>query len=96
MFKRINTQPVAETVGFTWNGQPMTGQAGDTVASALLAAGVQATRLHPVTEEPRAAFCMMGICFECLVEVDGVANVQGCQVRLAEGMRVVAQKGART
>jgi predicted molibdopterin-dependent oxidoreductase YjgC len=38
---------------------------------------------------------MMGVCFECLLEIDGVANRQGCMVQAADGMRVSRMRGAR-
>ena len=93
------TDPEGSTPGaeiqFTWEDRVLAGCEGDTVAAALLSAGVRATRLHPVTGEPRAPFCMMGTCFECLVEIDGVSNCQACQVRLVSGMRVALQRGVR-
>lgn len=97
MFKRIDRNSVrnARDLTFIWEGTPLTGKAGDTVAAALLAAGISHTRLHPVTSEPRTAYCMMGVCFECLVTIDGVSNQQACQVRLADGMHVELQRGAR-
>jgi predicted molibdopterin-dependent oxidoreductase YjgC len=38
---------------------------------------------------------MMGVCFDCLVEIDGVGNRQACLTPVAEGMRVRRQRGAR-
>lgn len=97
MFKR-KIEGLSDTdsvVGFTWNGRPFTGCKGDTVAAALLGAGIRASRSHPVTGEDRAAFCMMGTCFECLVEIDGRPNCQACQTRLLEGMSIRSQRGER-
>jgi predicted molibdopterin-dependent oxidoreductase YjgC len=34
---------------------------------------------------------MMGICFDCLVEIDGVPNQRACQTLVQEGMRVKIQ-----
>jgi predicted molibdopterin-dependent oxidoreductase YjgC len=39
---------------------------------------------------------MMGVCFDCLMEIDGVANQQACLVTVAEGMRINRQPGAVT
>src|SRR6218665_1805772 len=61
---------------FTCDGRPRTGRAGATVAAALLANGVTACRATPVSGAPRAPYCMMGICFECLVVIDGIGNRQ--------------------
>ena len=44
-------------------------------------------------EGPRGPFCMMGVCFDCLVEIDGVPNVQGCMTPVREGMQVRAIQG---
>ncbi|MEZ5620583.1 MAG: (2Fe-2S)-binding protein [Burkholderiaceae bacterium] len=41
---------------------------------------------------PRAPMCLMGVCFDCLVEIDGRPNVQACMVEVREGMRVHASK----
>ncbi|SCZ74217.1 2Fe-2S iron-sulfur cluster binding domain-containing protein [Epibacterium ulvae] len=58
------------------------------LATVLLRQPVPLFRNHPVDDSPRAAFCMMGVCFECLVEVDGVKNQQACLIRVKDGMRV--------
>ena len=42
---------------------------------------------------PRGPFCMMGVCFDCLVEVDGVPNVQGCMTLVSDGMQVRKMHG---
>ncbi|MEW6339532.1 MAG: (2Fe-2S)-binding protein [Paraburkholderia sp.] len=64
-----------------------------TVAAALLANGWDACRTSAISAAPRGPFCMMGVCFECLVEVDGVPNVQGCMTPVREGMQVRAMQG---
>ncbi|MBN3751751.1 (2Fe-2S)-binding protein [Paraburkholderia sp. Tr-20389] len=64
-----------------------------TVAAALLANGQMTCRTSAVSGAPRGPFCMMGVCFECLVEVDGVPNVQACMTRVAAGMRVRSMHG---
>lgn len=66
------------------------------VAAALLSSGYLACRTTPVNGAPRAPFCMMGVCFDCLVEVDGVPNRQGCMTPVEEGMRVRRMLGARS
>ncbi len=85
----------AAALGFTFDGRAMTARAGDTVAAALLANGVQACRQTPVSGAPRGPYCMMGVCFECLVVIDGVGNRQGCLVPLRQGMRIETQAGRR-
>lgn len=68
---------------------------GDSVAAALLAAGLAITRTTPVTGAPRGPYCMMGACFDCLAVIDGVASRQACLTPVREGLRVERQHGAR-
>jgi predicted molibdopterin-dependent oxidoreductase YjgC len=92
MFRRLReTTPIA----FTFEGEAVQGQIGDSVAAALLALGVRAPRDTAVSGAPRGPYCMMGVCFDCLVEIDGVANRQGCMVALTPGMVVRRQRGKR-
>ena len=94
MFKR-SPETSGEPVAFTLDGKPMTARAGDSVAAALLANGVEHCRTTPVTGSPRAPYCMMGVCFDCLVLIDGVGNRQACLVPLRAGMDVRRQRGKR-
>ncbi len=93
MFQRVGKS--GGDVVISVDGARVTAQAGDSVAAALLAAGLTPTRTTPVSGAPRAPYCMMGVCFECLVTVDDVGNRQGCLVPVREGMRVETQKGKR-
>lgn len=94
MFTRIDAdRPANGTLSF--DGQAVAIQAGDSVAVALIAAGVSRFRDHPGDGSPRASYCMMGICFECLVEIDGRQNQQACLVVARDGMVVRPQNGAR-
>lgn len=95
MFRLMPDAAAAPPLTFQFDGRAMTGRGGDTVAAALLANGVSACRETPVSGAPRGPYCMMGICFECLVVIDGIGNRQGCLVPLAEGMRVETQHGRR-
>lgn len=81
------------SVEFTLDGEPVMARVGDTVATALLVAGAGATRTTPVSGAPRAPYCMMGVCFECLVVIDGVADRQACMVKVRPGMQVRRQTG---
>jgi D-hydroxyproline dehydrogenase subunit gamma len=94
MFKRLAHEDRG-TVLIEIDGAAFHVPAGETVAAALLAAGKIPSRTTPVSASPRAPYCMMGVCFECLVEVDGVPNVQGCMTPVAQGMQVRPQVGAR-
>lgn len=75
---------------------PVQARVGDTVAAAVLMAGLNATRSTPVSGSPRAPYCLMGVCFDCLMEIDGIANRQACMVTVREGMRIRCQQGARS
>jgi len=68
--------------------------AGISVAAAVLLCGVDKVRITPVTGSPRLPYCMMGICFDCLMRIDGVPNQQACQVEVAENMTIEYQQGA--
>jgi len=83
------------SVEFTFDDTVVVANEGDTVAAALIADGVRITRTTPVSDSPRAPYCMMGVCFDCLVMIDGVANQQACMVTAADGMRVSPMSGAR-
>lgn len=92
---RFLTRPDAvEAVHLTVDGEPVAARPGDTVAAALLAHSGDASR-HSATGAPRTAYCMMGVCFECLVEVDGRPNVQGCLTEVRDGMTLRRQRGLR-
>jgi predicted molibdopterin-dependent oxidoreductase YjgC len=83
------------TVRITFDGIPLEVPIGTSVAAALLAAGVHHTRTTSVSGGPRAPYCMMGVCFDCLVEIDNRANRLACLTPVAEGMQVRTQEGAR-
>jgi len=85
----------AKTVTVTFNGEPLQVPAGSSVAAALLAAGVKRFRNSPVSGVARAPYCMMGVCFECLLEIDGEPNRQSCLVALEAGMSIRTQDGMR-
>lgn len=91
--RRIPRDTVPQ-VRMEFEGQALLAQAGDTVAAALLAAGHWRFRTTPVSGAARGPFCMMGICFDCLVEIDGVANRQACMVEVRDAMQVKCQQGA--
>jgi len=93
MFRRLPDHQ-DDCVTFTFDGTPLTASKGDTVAAALLAAGVTRFRTTPVSGADRGPYCMMGVCFECLVTIDGRGNRQACLTTIEEGMRVETQHGA--
>ncbi len=95
MFRPIEPSSEKRAVTLQVEGKRITAREGDTLAMALLNAGATAFRQTPVSGKPRAPLCLMGVCFDCLVEVDGQQNVQSCMVEVREGMHVLLQHGAR-
>jgi D-hydroxyproline dehydrogenase subunit gamma len=99
MYKRLpdlaafnpNLRLLAVTIG----GKPFAAREGDTVAATLFAAGLIDCRTTPVSGSARGPYCMMGVCFDCLVMIDGQPNQQGCMIPAREGMNIERQQGAR-
>lgn len=83
---RIDPDP-ADSLTFTFDNASITARHGDTIAAALLAAGVSVFRTTPVRGSHRAPWCMMGACYDCLVEIDG-AVVQACMTPARQGQIV--------
>ena len=94
MFKRFSELP-QETVTVTVEGRTVKVSALDSVAAAVFKAGFKYTRLSPVSGAQRSPYCLMGTCFECLVEIDGIPNQQACMTPVKNGMRIQLQKGSR-
>lgn len=95
MFQRLDDVDQPQ-VPFEFEGRQITGKAGDTVTAALLAANQITARRTPKSGTPRGPFCMMGVCFNCLMVIDGEANRQACQTIIRDGMKVARQDGARS
>ena len=68
------------------DGQRIEAERGISVAAALMQAGIRVLRESP-SGAPRGAFCMMGVCQECLVEIDGRRR-QACIAAIEPGMRI--------
>ncbi len=78
---------MTETVSFTFEGQRLEGRYGESLAAALIAAGILAFRQTRSGAE-RGIFCGMGVCQDCLVEVNGQANQRACMTKLDRSMAV--------
>jgi predicted molibdopterin-dependent oxidoreductase YjgC len=100
MLKRLEPVPAGgadkedEGLEFDFEGTRISAAPGDTVAAALMLAGIRTTRSTPASGASRAPYCLMGSCFECLMEIDGVPNRQACMVAVRPGMVVRRQAGA--
>ena len=81
------------TITISVDGQSVQVPAGITLAGALYSLEKRDFRTTPLLHEPRSQFCGMGVCFDCVVKVDGRANVRACQIRVEENMQVVTQQG---
>jgi D-hydroxyproline dehydrogenase subunit gamma len=79
----------------TIDGQTVSAEPGESVAAVLLRLDPPISRTTPVNGSPRTPYCMMGVCFECLANVDGVGSVQTCLVPVRDGMRIERQHGRR-
>ena len=86
MFDYLHEPPSTVTVFL--DGKPLSVAADDTVAAALLTAGVTEFCSSPRHGSPRGPYCMIGNCYDCLLEIDGMPYRQGCLTTVAEGMRI--------
>lgn len=87
MFKQL-ADPDSGSFSVFIDGVQVAARPGDTVAALLLRTPPYIARHTAVTETPRAPYCMMGVCFDCLATVDGETSVQTCLVGAAPGMRI--------
>lgn len=85
----------SETVTVYVDGKPVSVAANESAAAAAIQAGLGFTRTSPITSEQRAPYCMMGVCFECLMVIDGTPSRQACMVKVRPGMRIDRQLGLR-
>lgn len=74
-------------VDVSFNGAYLSLPKDMNLAAALLAVGVDVFRHTPISGAPRAPFCMMGACFDCLIEIDGVMR-QACMLEVTEGLQI--------
>jgi hypothetical protein len=74
------------------DGERVAAYQGESVAAALIASGRQVFRRTARHDSPRGVFCGMGICFDCLMTVNGVRNVRTCVTPVEPEMRVETQR----
>lgn len=89
---RIGT-PEGDPIALTFEGESVEAYPSDTIASALLAAGVRTLHITQVAGDRRGGFCFVGRCDDCLVIVDGQANQRACTTPVRDGMDVRIQHG---
>ena len=95
MFRRIEGARSGPAVVIDVDGRRVEATEGASLALTLMEAGAMPLRHTAVSGAPRAPLCLMGVCFECLVQVDGQPNVQACMVAVRQGMQIRLQHGAR-
>jgi hypothetical protein len=93
MFRKLHESHADLTIEI--DGVAAAAEPGESVAAVLLRQANPWSRMTPVTQLKRAPYCMMGVCFDCLAEIDGVASVQTCLQPVYQGMRVARQVGRR-
>ncbi|TYB97851.1 (2Fe-2S)-binding protein [Micromonospora sp. WP24] len=72
----------------TFRGVTVAAEPGQSVAAALIAAGITDWRTTGKGGRPRGLFCGIGVCFDCLITVDGIPDQRACLVAAADGMRL--------
>jgi|UniRef100_A0A7V3UZI3 sarcosine oxidase subunit alpha len=95
---RISEHPIlsfnrGQKVTFYFEGKPMQGYLGETIAAALVANGVKVFRYTEKHKRARGFFCAVGKCSSCLMVVDGIPNTMVCMEPLRAGVRVERQRG---
>jgi len=94
MFKKLD-EADGEMLTVTIDGIETPAEVGETLAAVILRQDPCWTRQTALSGTRRAPYCMMGVCYECLAEVDGVVSVQTCLTTVSSGMRIVRQVGKR-
>lgn len=86
--QRIAGLERGQAFSITVNGQPIEAYPGESIATVLAIAGYRAFRATDASAAPRGIFCGMGICFDCLVTVDGLPNQRACMTEARAGCDV--------
>ena len=91
---QVRFSPQRALVTITFEGEAIQVEEGTTVAAAVLDRAGGETRTTARKHDGRGPYCHMGVCYECLMEIDGVPNQQSCLIPVREGMSVKRQSGA--
>lgn len=81
----------ASSVTIRLEGEPLVGIEGQTIAGILLASGRMSWRTTAVRGTPRGLFCGIGVCYDCILEVNGVRDVRACQRIASDGDEIRCQ-----
>ena len=85
---RIPSLPRGEKITILVNGRSQAAFTGESVHAALLAAGYRTLRKTAKQNQPRGIFCGMGVCYDCLVTIDGVPNQRACMTAVQDRMEI--------
>ncbi|WP_242394737.1 (2Fe-2S)-binding protein, partial [Anaeromyxobacter oryzisoli] len=80
-----------EDCTITFDGRAVRARRGESVASALLAAGRPLLARSPKYHRPRGPFCLAGSCGTCLVRADGLPDQRACRLPCRDGLAVESQ-----
>ena len=80
-------------ITFNFEGQDLQAEVGQSVAAALIANRERISRHTRIEAQPRGIFCGIGVCFDCLISIDGVSNLRSCITEVRDGMVVRVQDG---
>ncbi len=94
MFEPVGSADVTITIYL--DGRAIPARAGESIAACLLRAGVTHFRTTPVSGARRLPYCMIGHCFDCLIEIDGIGSRQACLSQVVTGMKLRTQDGPAT
>ena len=81
-------------IEFTFDDEKIDAITGQSVAAALLAANQRTLRKTRFNNNERGVFCCIGVCFDCLVVIDGITNQRACLIEAKPGMKVQTQVGS--
>ncbi len=84
---------MSNVITFFFDGKELLANRGESIAAALISNGERITRVTRIHAQPRGVFCGIGICFDCLVVVDGINNQRACLIQVNQGMQVETQHG---
>ena len=94
---RIDSHPIlkiseSETIEFYWKNKNLQAKQGETIASALIANGIDIFGHHPKDDSPLGLFCANGQCSQCLVLVNG-KPIKSCMTKIKPGMSIFPANG---